>query len=412
MYGDGPRVWSCVPYIRRHRCLHLQFVLARLYTHQRQVQQSVLVHHSVVAIWRQYTPLVVQSLHPYAIVSLLRTEIVQCREHQRYRVLIVVQVQAPCTAQCSVQYSLAVQFGCSRYVYTVHHQLYQLGIYLKVEAVVKGGHCCGIKLHHMVQSLHYYRTVRQSYGLSVFKHLVGHTVVLVVTIDERHTSLVVQQQHRYAVAGSHPDVAVLVFYYRVYNVVIQSFLLGKHLRQHVAIAAIQLQSLRSSHPCPSARILIHAVRRASAELLICRHVVHHRTVAVGSRVAPFVQMERYLERSRVQQSAFLGTNPHTTLAVECYHVYVCMKFFATEQFHSFYMCGHQRIQVYHPVSVFACHIHQRVLKRHIVKMIRRAQYLFPLVVVYVVVHQYGLLVAVAYLVHLLLILRHQRRCAV
>ena len=264
----------------------------------------------------------------------------------------------------------------------------------------------------MVKSLHHYRTVGQSHGLTVFKHLVGHKVVLVVTIDKRHTSLVVQQQHRYAVAGSHPDVAVHVFYHRVYYVVIQTFLLGKHLGQHVAIAAIQLQSLSCSHPCPSARVLIHAVHRAAAELLIWRHVVHHRTVAVGCRIAPFVQMEWHLERARVQQSALLGTNPHSTLSVECYHVYVGMQLFATEQLHSFHVCGHQSVKIHHPVSVFACHIHQRVFKRHVVQMIRRAQYLVPLVVVHVVVHQYGLLAAVSYLVHLLVVLHHQRRCSV
>ena len=183
------------------------------------MQQSVRVNHSVAVVWCQYSPLVVQPHHSHAIVSLHRTEIVQCREHHHYRVLAVVQVHTPQSAQCSVKHLSAVNHGVGVHVYTIHHQLYQLGVNLKLIVLEQRSELAGVKLNHVVKSLHHYRTVGQFHCFSVYKHLVRNIVVLVVAVYTVHAPVGIKQHGRNTVACTHPDVMPVVFHYRVYYVV-------------------------------------------------------------------------------------------------------------------------------------------------------------------------------------------------
>ena len=172
----------------------------------------------------------------------------------------------------------------------------------------------------MVERLHGYLPVGQQHGLTIHKCLVRHMVVLVVAVDIMHTAILVKQHYRYTVAGSHPDVVVAVFYYRVYNIVVQAILGGVNLWQQVAFAAIHLQALRCAHPCPATRILKHAVHGAVAEFWPLVYVTHHRAQLVSYRGAPSISMEWLFVRHRVKYAAILGTGPHTTLTVEGNHV--------------------------------------------------------------------------------------------
>ena len=177
----------------------------------------------------------------------------------------------------------------------------------------------------MVERLHGYLPVGQQHGLTIHKRLVWHMVVLVVAVDIMHTVILVKQHYRYTVAGSHPDVVVAVFYYRVYNIVVQAILGGVNLWQQVAFAAIHLQALRCAHPRPASRILKHAVHGAVAEFWPLVYVTHHRAQLVSYRGAPRICMEWLFVRHRVKYAAILGTGPHTTLAVEGYHIDICFE---------------------------------------------------------------------------------------
>ena len=65
--------------------------------------------------------------------------------------------------------------------------------------------------------------------------------------------------------------------------------------------------------------------------------------------------------------------------------------------------------VYCPITVFARHIQQRVVLHQTVQVVRCAQQFGPLLSWHVVLHQYGILGTVTYLVHLGAVHHYQRR---
>ena len=89
---DGPLIGSGCPLVRIHRGLDLNIIGTRRQRHQLQTQTAALIHEGIRLETGIDMPLVVQSRDTNPIIGMLRTEVIQGREHQRQGVLVVVHI--------------------------------------------------------------------------------------------------------------------------------------------------------------------------------------------------------------------------------------------------------------------------------------------------------------------------------
>ena len=215
------------------------------------MQVASRVHLSARVGCGHHAPRVVQSADAHAVVRLLRTEVVQRREGQRHRVLVVAQVDLRRAGDGLFEYHLAVELLALVQVVAVHHHAHELRIDLIVHALVDGLHPGGIELYHVVEHLHGDGAVCQPHGLAVDERLGGNVVPLAVAVHVAHL-IVLEHQAADAVARAHPDVVRVVLDDRVDHVIQQAVGLGIDRRQVVRLALVEVQSRRGAHPYPAA----------------------------------------------------------------------------------------------------------------------------------------------------------------
>ena len=194
-------------------------------------------------------PLSIQSDDTYTVVSVLRTEIVQAREYQSQRVLVVVQIHLIHTGNGLLKNHLSINLFACFHLDAVDKQLDQFRIDLKMHHTIDGIHLMRIEGHHMIYRLHHHHSVRCTGSPIIGKVLIGHQIIFIITGDVINMSIL-NHYTRDAIAGAYPYLVFPILRNGVNHIIQQTLMTGDHLWQFVRLIAIELQPLTRSDPSP------------------------------------------------------------------------------------------------------------------------------------------------------------------
>ena len=81
---------------------------------------------------------------------------------------------------------------------------------LETHRRVNRGHMTGVESNDMIQRLHDDSTISQTESLAIDKRLLGNIIILIVTDNIFQTTIIAQYQTRDAIAGTYPNIVLLI----------------------------------------------------------------------------------------------------------------------------------------------------------------------------------------------------------
>ena len=130
---------------------------------------------------------------------------------------------------------------------------------------MKRCHLAGVKGNDMIQRLHDNSAVRQTKGLTIDERLLRNVIILIVAENISQISVSIQFQTRDAIAGTHPDIMILILNDRMDHVIQQSITTGKRTWQIVGLLLIKIQTRISTYPDSPAGVFENGVDSLALE---------------------------------------------------------------------------------------------------------------------------------------------------
>ena len=226
------------------------------------MQNTILIYQSLGIIIGQHYPFVLQSTHLISIIRLYRTEIVECGELERQGVLGTRQFDDIKSGDGLVGHYPSVDLCSCIYVSAIHLQFYKLWMEQDVISL-HNTHFHWVKRQHMVECLHYYRTVIQTHCPTIDECLGRNTIRFYETVDKGNLAVLHYKSYD-TIARAHPHIVLSIFNNGMYNIIHHSFFLFH--ADGVLLSWFKIiQTVKRTYPYPSSAVLVCAIKSVALD---------------------------------------------------------------------------------------------------------------------------------------------------
>ena len=180
----------------------------------------------------------------------------------------------------------------------------------------------------------------------------------------------------------------------------------------ILVALLQLQTRIGARPSPASTIFINTDDRTVIGRNLAQLSFQLQHIVGGPGIRPGIYMERRIDRSGIEQSAFLSTYPHTILMVEAHGIDIGGQRSALGKCEGLYMLSCTPLLIVNPIAIFARYIDQALMHHHVVQMVGSLHQRGPLVRFDVQSTKLSILFAVAYLEKGVVVGQNDRRAEI